>query len=988
MSQKVNTYFSEAFNAIKVPLDSPLFYQRAFTFVCKNRKKGDDKENSPMMQICKEEYDSLSRRLDISKIQDSPSVRNVLRCRAMVNALIDEKGEINISHLNKAIEALRLSLFSLGPYRQYDAKKQEHLLRSLIVLQESKDMQRLLKNIGKPYSNRYAEQLIKETLQLSPSGSVNDPQARQAALLVWLCYLRQNVGSCFATAPAILICEEQPDALIKDIAELFGTGRLKRTFGGVEYSVPLSSSWGAGDLRRLIPVNLGSSENKIDLWHSPGLLAGLEVAGVIEPALPLAEKIEQVKSYFFKILKELPKGQQHLLISPEDFLKKAILYFLGLTEADLVEYENRPQAMITGSLMVQAQNFTAGGKSQTCRIFYVKFEDAKTAFKALAENALLKSWEYSLASFSETKLQFANWNLYASLGLGPQEEGGIGNSLFQILKKKLEQTNQQIQEIQYDYDQALGMVRYLETRMRTASSEKEAEWIKLEYRTRRYEFERIEEDLQKLQFKAKNYASLFDPLVDMYMSLFPRYFQEVYDADMHEISSTPYDDSPAGFRLLYKHGRSNSAQWNRIENANEFIDSLAAFFVAAEMEITSTEEMEGLQNEISEITTAIVLQVRTPEFLETAFQRMAKAHHTAPIKNPLEHLDKIDKKPWAYTSGGTMDTLVSCYWKRDQKPTEVGRWVENPMELLVFLAETIKQLPPKITDEYVKNPNKSMLMHSPTHAFILKPGLSTFRACWQLEGFMYTAIRDKIIKPAEKEIDNIALDQEMAHYLVEKLSEHVSMNFRHYFKQTFSYLYGGMTPTEFRQHIVHGMIKERGLGFGRSDVLSTEDIDSMLYTMLPLFPQRDLHDRVRNIMELLPGVDASIMENFEALWSELPSTMLPGPILNAKLLQDIVKAFLCLILEETSSQYDYHLHVSLAAKKLGYALPMPIIFADTNWARDEFGFVVSPGTGKLELWRVDYCGTTGVPMTVWDQWLDGSRKDRTWGFYTRPYEYS
>ena len=103
-----------------------------------------------------------------------------------------------------------------------------------------------------------------------------------------------------------------------------------------------------------------------------------------------------------------------------------------------------------------------------------KFEEAKTSFKALAENALLKTWEYSLASFSETKLQFASWNLYASLGLGPQEEGGIGHSLYLILKKKLDNANQQIQDIQFDYDQAYGMIRYLETRMRTASSEKEA----------------------------------------------------------------------------------------------------------------------------------------------------------------------------------------------------------------------------------------------------------------------------------------------------------------------------------------------------------------------------------------------------------------------------------------------------------------------------------------------------------------------------------
>lgn len=987
MNQNVNTFFSEAFDSIKVPLDSPSFYQRAFSFIAKRRKTILEGDESRLDQLCTEEFDNLSRRLDVSKIQDSPGVRNLLRARSIANAIIDEKGELDLSRLSRTLEFLRSSLYSLGPNRQFDAKRQEHMLKALTFLHESKEIQRLLKNIGKPYSNRYAEQLIKETLQFTSSVLINDPQARQGALIAWLTYLRQNVGSCFATAPAILVTEEQPEMFFKDLAEIFGTGRLRRTFGGVEYSVPLSASWGAGDLRRLIPVHRGPLAERSELWHSPGILAGLEAAGVIDATLPLAEKVEKVKVLFLKIVEEWPEAPERFLISPEDILQKSILISLELIPADLEEYESRPQAMVTGSLMMQAASISPGGKSQACRLYYSKFEDAKAAFKALAENALLKSWEYSIASFSETKLQFASWNLYSSLGLGPQEEGGIGHSLYLILKKKLDHANQQIKDMQFDYDQAYGMVRYLETRLRTAASEKEAEWIKLEYRTRRYEFERIEDDLQKLQYQSQRYASLFDPLIDLYMSLFPRYFQEVYDADMHEISATPYDDSPAGFRLLYKYGRSNTAQWSRIKDHKEFIEALASFFVAAEMEISASEVMEGLQHDVTEITTAIVMQVRTPEFLDSAFYRMAVAHHTQPIKDPLEHLDKIDKKPWAYTSGGTMDTLVSCYWKREQKPTEVGRWVENPMELLVFFVDTMKQMPPQLSEEFLNNPNKSMLIHSPTHAFIFKPGQASFKECWQLEGFTYTAIRDKILNPSEKFLDNIVLDQEMAHFLIAKLTEMVSINYQHYFKQTFSYVYGGMNPVEFRQNIVHGMAKERGLAFGRSDVLSSEDIDSFLYSQLPLFPQKELQERVRNIIELLPGLKPDVLQNLDSLWAELPATMQAGPIMSAKTLQDIVKAFLCLLLGKTSTPYDYHLHVSLAAKKLGYAMPMPVIFADTNWARDEFGFLVNPGTGKFELWRVDYCGSVGAPMSSWDQWVDGSRKDRTWGLYTKPYEY-
>src|SRR5262249_55311060 len=158
--------------------------------------------------------------------------------------------------------------------------------------------------------------------------------------------------------------------------------------------------------------------------------------------------------------------------------------------------------------------------------------------------------------------------------------------------------------------------------------------------------------------------------------LFPLYFQEVYDADMHDVTSGSYDDSPAGFRLLYKYGRSNTSQWSLIKTPNEFIESLANFFTATESEVCGTKGLEGLSSDISEITTALVAQVRTRDFLETAFYRMAVAHKTGMVRDPLEHLDQIEKKPWAYTSGGTMSGLVSSYFRLEQPPAEVARWVE------------------------------------------------------------------------------------------------------------------------------------------------------------------------------------------------------------------------------------------------------------------------------------------------------------------------
>ena len=72
----------------------------------------------------------------------------------------------------------------------------------------------------------------------------------------------------------------------------------------------------------------------------------------------------------------------------------------------------------------------------------------------------------------------------------------------------------------------------MESRIRHAS-EKEAQWLKAEYQSKRNEFYTFQELKDKTQAKASRYANLFNVLVQFYDQLFPKYFQEVYDADMH-----------------------------------------------------------------------------------------------------------------------------------------------------------------------------------------------------------------------------------------------------------------------------------------------------------------------------------------------------------------------------------------------------------------------------------------------------------------------
>lgn len=969
---------------IQVQIDDPQFYPRIFSAVAKQRRKNQATNADNLLRVCVEEYDDLSRRLDRTRIQDSVAVRNILRSRRLANLLINEKGEINNAAINRTVNHLNTYLFSLGPERYFDTARQEHILKALTLLRDSKDLQLLLRRIGKPHSNPLAEQIIRETLQLPPKTSITDAHARRAALSAWLAYLRQSIGSCFATAPAIIVHDEQPELFLNDLNELVNTGRLKRTYGGIEYAVPLSVSWGVGDLRKTVVMNRESDE-KESPWHAPGLIFALESAEFLSKDLTNLQKIEKLKNAIIDAFPEWNERRPVLLTNPEEIMKRILMSHLNLTVEDLLAYDTRPRGMIHSSLLMQSPSGGMGGKGEVCAHFYRLFDKASNAFKSLTENALLKAWEYTVASFSEIKAQFTRWNLYASLGLRPEEPGGIGQNIYQVISQKLDQANQKVHEIQSEYEQVYSQAKFLESRIRHVGSEKEAKWASADYQSKINEFYTLEEVRNKAHARAEIFSRLYDILLSTYDRLFPEYFQEVYDADLHEVTVGPFDDSPAGFRLLYKHGRGHSAQWTKINNPQDFVESLARFFVATEVEVSSVGGLEAFQQDVSEIITSIVSHVRSEEFLVSAFHRMAAAHNVPPIANPLDHLDRMAIKPWAYVSGGTMNTLVSCYYRREEKPTEVNRWVESSIELLVFYVDTLKHAPYKLLEPFLKSDKKSLLAHSPTHAFLLKPGFAPFSEAWQNESYTYTWIRDNLILPRERFVDAIELDTEMLRYLTEKLAQQLPTSYRTYFLQTFSNWRGYMRPTDFREYLVDKISRERGLQQSGHPILSADEIDHHLYSLLPLFPARQLNEKLEAMwgqMKLPQAMKNALREALDASKSYLSG------LLSASSLQDICLALICLVLGKTSTSIDYQVLVTSSAQKLGYSMPKPIIFADTNWARDLFAFTANPGTGSLELWRMDPIGRTGWPMSVWRHWLDGSRKDPPWGIFPQPHEYT
>lgn len=579
-------------------------------------------QHDPLESLLVSDFFLLSKEIDETILQDSWCWRNVHIARQLAYLLTNEEGEIKQSELLRAQNILEENLYSIAPGSHHDTSQRTQLLTLIRQLGSNELLTLELKRISRPTGHSIADKLIRETLLLKENEPLTDAHAKRAVLSALFTKLRQNVGSCFATAPAILIQQEQPLQFLQDMNQLLGTGRLSRIIRGSEYTVPLSLSWGVGDLYRPFALfSLGKDPYKT-LSHSPGLLAALHAAGLIETEGDAVQRRKWCEQILRKNLFVSDQENFFTELTPDKILHSILLNYYGITEEVVENYRQRAREGVRENMIIPIPQLQEG-KSFACARFLKGYELAKAAFKAITDNPLLKAWEYTLASLSESQGDFASWNLYASLGFAPEEPNGVGECLYQIIQHKITKINEEIAVYQTRYDHVYAQLKSLEGRAARAASESEAGWIQAEYQTRKFELHRILSERDEMYEKGKELSQLFPFLVSFYNKKFKEYFQEVYDADMHEVAKSPYDDSPAGFRLLYKHGRTNTALWTLIYTPAEYIQSLVSFFMATEIELVHLPEIRNVQHDLEEIITAIVTHIRRPEFLESSFYHLA-----------------------------------------------------------------------------------------------------------------------------------------------------------------------------------------------------------------------------------------------------------------------------------------------------------------------------------------------------------------------------
>jgi hypothetical protein len=932
--------------------------------------------------------------IDYTQLQDGFAIRNLQEARYWSQRILSPEGTLLLDEVHQAIACYQTHLYHLGPERQFDTPRRQHLLRMLCKLRDDAQLRKKLESLRLP-SSPLSLQLIADSLGYTPSEPMTHTTFRQAVLSGLLSYLRQNVGSCFATAPAIMILRDQPLNFLHDIDDLMQMNLLRRVVDGKEYVAPISRTPGIGDLKRPFPLQ----RNNKRIWFSPGLIAAFDATGLLWDCPTIKSKGERIHSWSKKVFSMKELNFTQYMATPEELITRLLLSALDLTLEDLHRYQTAIYPILgAGGSWIAANSYGAKkgqkefklpqSKDQRLKLFSEMLAGSKRAFSAVTDHPLVKTWEFTLASFAESRSDASSWNVYTCLGGETRHHGGIGELLHKQIQENLDQSNQEITYLEERLEPLRVQLRYLEGRM-SRVSEKEASWIKSEYQGLVSNVNALQTERDEAEAKSQCLTQLFPFLMNHFYRTLADHFQEVYDPDLHVgAGENPYDDSPAGFRLLQKNGRTNPLAWTAITTPAEYIEALARCLTAFEYRLTDFDELKPVKSILSHMWGSLIQYVRTEQFLIGAFERMAEEHQVNCLKPVLERIEEQPIRPWVYSSGGSMEVLTATYYKLADRVTTQEKEVLDSEELLFLLLEFYKGLTYDQMKIYLNDPGKGMLSYSPTHAFILLPGSTQFAQGWQLiHRNSYTWFRDTLILPQREWWDQIILNDAMQERLLTLVAKDLPSGVKEAFLYAVNGAFSGasLLVSNFRQELLSAISRRVQAHHFPTDYL-IELFDSACYRHLPMINVYEIFSCTRRILDLLPDEISNQQEQIiELLDRHYPSSP-KYHYLTSEQFQNIVKGLILLATGKCFTQLDYHYLVCKAARDLNLAAPEPLIFADTNWTRDLFAFVLNPGTGQLQLWRTDYIGLHARPMQCWEKYFRG---DTTypWGIYSKPYEY-
>lgn len=894
-----------------------------------------------------EEESRSLRLLSLLPLQDPFKFKARRRSHLIARFVLDQKGNFQLDVLGELISHLEKEGFIPAADGAGD---REMILHFICVLKRFFAEDALRKNLKKfhvPLCHKYAESLVRDSVGKALHEPLDDVDVKIAVLSACLYPIRQNVGSCFATAPAILIQKEQLENVLYDLYELLTTGRMKRTIEGHEHTVPMCPSIGVAEMKKSIAPLIRHISNQIPFS------IGYPLSQV--SLLPTKMSSEEESVWWARLTQDFfeEEGSKDI----DNLFEKIVLDLLNISkeERDLFLLEQSHLAR-RGRRVEIVHTSRVSKKEKLLQQASDTLAMVRSAFLMMTEDPLARMWEYTLASFSEVKMDFSRWNLFTSLGLRHTDTSGIGKIVYDFMEKKIEESNAKLEDYQRDYEVAFDQLRAVEVLLKQASSESEARRLKAEFQSRSYHMTACLEMRDTFYKKASFYPQFFNFFIEKLQSFFPDSFQEIYDPQMQEVNAKEYEDSPAGFRLVYKHGRRDASLWSMIYSEEQFLDALIGFFTSIEPALLSAFEEKGVQDDAKEVISRLIAHIQTKDFIDSAYKRSSAQGKQG------------EKKPWCYISGGVMSTLVKSYFLQQKELTQETFTIEGGLDLLTALLETLKSVPYNFTVYFPKETQKKVLMHSPTHAFLLEPYLEPFYQGWDDNGFTYTWIRDQFIEKFTRFYHSCILSEQEQRYLLLSISSLLPQEISSLLVRNIAFS-GHCSPKEWAHAVIQLLPKTSHI----------EDlITSFLYQALPLTPKERGKEVVYSIIYDMVGSKAADLIDHLPPFSE--------DYISADVIKEIASGLILLSHPRLGFSFDLIEYVEKRAAEQGLSAPLPLVFADSNWSQNLLAFVVSPVSELVELWRVLGAKTQGMRISAWLPYLCQGA-NQPWGVYAKPQEY-
>ena len=585
------------------------------------------------------------------------------RSQKIASHILSSKGELVPERVDEVLGDLSSPFFNLSLFPAEESSLMEHLVLCLNELKKNKNVSQLLKRIGLVFQDSWVERIVILTCQKSTK--LTPYESRLAVLSAYLCPLRQTVGSCFATAPAILIQQQQAETFFSDLLEMLQKGELRRVIQGKQIAIPISRKFDFAEFTQKFSLNALLADPLLQ-FYTP----------LLSEFSPEENPTHIKKSDLLQVLNDLRKQA-----SPPEEMSFKELFALTYEKSHMVPPPQENELHFKLELL----------SKQIC--------------------PLLKAWEYTLSSFTQGGRAFSDWNLYISLGLSPSEPHGLGSAIGQEIDLEREQLVKKSERMKNEIVNSFDQLKTLEALLKQASSEREIARLKAQFQAMLHHHYSCKELQRDSIDEANHLFELFNQFLEWLNGSFEEFFQELFDPELFFAREDLTFDSPAGFRLFSKGGREGAFSWSALEYLDQFQQAIIEFFQQIEPLALERFPKRPDQKILDRWFKIIHNQLRNPRFLESSIERARRAHLSIIDKTGNTALESIQATPWCYLSGGSMKELVQYYFGLSHPPTIELFEPQDAGSLLASLHRVM------IHSGLLQRTEQRLLAQSPNHGY-------------------------------------------------------------------------------------------------------------------------------------------------------------------------------------------------------------------------------------------------------------------------------